>query len=143
MRLWAWYAGEQSSITDESGLAINDSLISKPIEASEMAQLVNLYSNELLSRRTVLDELQRGGVLDPDLVVDQEIERIEEEHEEKQEQMMADGEMKLEQDLQRAEQFQAVAPSQPGQGTEKPPAEGEKRPKTEQEKTEQAAKVAK
>jgi hypothetical protein len=143
MRLWAWYAGEQSSITSESGLAINDSLISKPIEASEMAQLVNLYSNELLSRRTILDELQRGGVLDPDLVVDDEIERIEEDHAEKQNQIMADGEMKLEQDLQRAEQFQAVAPSEPGQGTEKPPAEGEKRPKTEQEKTEQAAKVAK
>ena len=108
-----------------------------------MAQLVNLYSNELLSRRTVLDELQRGGVLDPDLVVDDEIERIEEDHAEKQDQMMADGEMKLEQDLQRAEQFQAVAPNEPGQGTDKPPAEGEKRPKTEQEKTEQAAKVAK
>jgi hypothetical protein len=143
MRLWAWYAGEQSSITNESGLAINDSLISKPIEASEMAQLVNLYTNELLSRRTVLDELQRGGVLDPDLVVADEIERIEEDHAEKQDQMMADGEMKLEQDLQRAEQFQAVAPSEPGQGTDKPPSEGEKRPKTEQEKTEQAAKVAK
>lgn len=143
MRLWAWYAGEQSSITNESGLAINDSLISKPIEASEMAQLVNLYSNELLSRRTVLDELQRGGVLDPDLVVEDEIVRIEEDHEEKQEQLMADGEMKLEQDLHRAEEFQAVAPNEPGQGTDKPQGEGEKRPKTEQEKTAQAAKVAK
>jgi hypothetical protein len=78
MRLWAWYAGEQSQITAESGLAINDSLITKPIEASEMAQLVNLYSQGLLSRRTILDELQRGGVLDPDLIIDDEIERIEE-----------------------------------------------------------------
>ena len=51
MRLWAWYAGEQSSITSESGLAINDSLMSKPLEASEIAQLVNLYTNGLLSRR--------------------------------------------------------------------------------------------
>ena len=142
MRLWAWYAGEQSSITKESGLAINDSLISKPIEASEMAQLVNLYSNELLSRRTVLDELQRGGVLDPDLVVDQEIERIEKEHEEKQEQLMVDGEMKLEQDLQRAEQFQAVAPSEPGQSAPSSGQSSEKKGKSEQEKTEQAAKVA-
>jgi len=79
MRLWAWYAGEQSSITAESGLAINDSLISKPIEASEIAQLVNLYNNGLMSRVTVLDELQRGGVIDPDLLVSDEIQRISEE----------------------------------------------------------------
>ena len=78
MRLWAWYAGEQASITPESGLAINDSLINKPLGASEMAQLVNLYNNGLISKQTVLDELQRGGVLDPDLIVEEETERIEE-----------------------------------------------------------------
>lgn len=139
MRLWAWYSGEQSQITDESGLAINDSLMSKPLEASEMAQLVNLYSNELLSRKTVLEELQRGGVLDPDLVVDDEIERIEEDHTEKQAQMIADGQDKLEQDLERAEAFQAVAPTQPGQGTAE---DAPKQKKTEQDKTAQAAKVA-
>ena len=83
MRLWAWYAGEQAQITDESGLAINDSLINKPLGASEMAQLVNLYSEGLLSKVTVLDELQRGGVLDPDLVVADELQRIEGDKEEK------------------------------------------------------------
>lgn len=139
MRLWAWYSGEQSQITDESGLAINDSLMSKPLEASEMAQLVNLYSNELLSRKTVLEELQRGGVLDPDLVVSDEIERIEEDHAEKQAQLIADGQDKLEQDLERAEAFQAVAPTQPGQGTAE---DAPKQEKTEQDKTAQAAKVA-
>jgi hypothetical protein len=77
MKLWAWYAGEVEQISPESGLAINDSLINKPLGASEMAQLVNLYTSGLLSKVTVLDELQRGGILDPDLVVDQEIERIE------------------------------------------------------------------
>lgn len=82
MRLWAWYAGEQSQITSESGLAINDSLINKPLGASEMAQLVNLHTQGILSKRTVLDELQRGGVLDPDLVIEQEIERIDSEAQE-------------------------------------------------------------
>ena len=137
MRLWAWYAGEQSSITAESGLAINDSLISKPIEASEMAQLVNLYSNELMSRRTLLEELQRGGVLDPDLVVDEEIARIEEDKVEKEEHEAELAEEKLGQDLHRMEEFQAVAPSEP-QGQEEKP----KKEKTEQDKNEQAAKVA-
>lgn len=145
MRLWAWYAGEQSSITEESGLAINDSLISKPVEASEIAQLVNLFNTGLLSRQTVLEELQRGGVLDPDLVVDQEIERIEEDREDSLDKQIEEGEIKLEADLKRAEQFQAVAPTQPGQSGDNAPSSGqssEKKSKSEQEKTEQAAKVA-
>jgi hypothetical protein len=142
MRAWAWYAGEMDQITDESGLAINDSLISKPIEASEMAQLVNLYSNGLMSKRTVLDELQRGGVIDPDLVVDDELERIDEDREEALDKQLEEGEVKLEQDLKRAEQFQAVAPNEPGQGTPSSGQSSEKKGKSEQEKTEQAAKVA-
>ena len=142
MRLWAWYAGEQASITAESGLAVNDSLISKPIEASEMAQLVNLYSNGLMSRKTVLEELQRGGVLDPDLVVSDEIERIEEDQAQQEEHAAELAEEKLGQDLDRAEQFQAIAPQQPGQSEPSTGQSSEKKGKTEQEKTEQAAKVA-
>ena len=125
MRLWAWYAGEQSAITDESGLAINDSLMSKPLEASEMAQLVNLYSNGLMSRKTVLDELQRGGVLDPDLVVEDELERIEEDREDSLD--------------KRMEEVEMFAPKEESQAEE---VEEEREPKTEQQKTEQAAKVA-
>lgn len=144
MRLWAWYAGEQSQITDESGLAINDSLINKPLGASEMAQLVNLFSQGLLSKKTVLDELQRGGVLDPDLVVEDEMQRIDEDHTAQQEQAMGDAEMKLEQDLARAEEFQKVAPTQPGQGaTEGKPGQGERTPPSGAEKAQKAAQNAK
>jgi len=142
MRLWAWYAGEQGSITEESGLAINDSLMSKPLEASEMAQLVNLYTNGLMSRKTVLDELQRGGVLDPDLVVEDEIERIEEDREEQLDQQMEEGEIKLEADIKRAQEMQEVAPK-PEQAQPAAKGEQKRQPKTEQQKTEQAAKVAK
>ena len=99
MRLWAWYAGEVNQITVESGLAINDSLINKPLGASEMAQLVNLYSSGLLSKVTVLDELQRGGILDPDLVVAQEVERIE-----------ADRQTNFETSLQEQEARQELQP---------------------------------
>ncbi len=141
MRLWAWYSGEQASITPESGLAINDSLISKPVEASEMAQLVNLYSNGLMSRRTVLEELQRGGVLDPDLVVADEIERIEEDRAEQEEHDVELAESKLTQDLDRAEQFQSIAPSEPGQSAPSTGQSSEKKG-SEQASTSQAAKVA-
>jgi len=141
LRLWAWYAGEQSQVTKESGIAINDSLINKPLGASEMAQLVNLYTNDLLSKRTVLDELQRGGVLDPDLNIEKEMERIEEDKEAEHELQHQEAEQKLGEDLKRAKEFQAQAPAQPGQGTEKEKDKTEQ--VTEQEKTAQAAKVAK
>ena len=150
MRLWAWYAGEQSQITPESGLAMNDSLINKPMGASEMAQLVNLYTNDLLSKQTVLDELQRGGVLDPDLVIKEEIQRIDEDKEAEHELQHEEAAQKLGEDLNRAKQFQAQAPTQPGQGTaaEKPAEEGAKPEKKEvaakeQDKTTRAAKQAK
>ena len=90
MRLWAAYSGELDQVNPESGIAINDSLISRPLEASEIAQLVNLYSQGLLSKRTVLDELQRGGILDPDLKVEEEIARTEEDHQEQVDQMIDD-----------------------------------------------------
>jgi hypothetical protein len=79
MRLWAAWSGELASLTKESGIAMNNSLITKPLEASEIAQLVGLYNAKILSKKTVLDELQRGGAIDPDLDVDLEIERIIEE----------------------------------------------------------------
>jgi len=141
MRLWAWYAGERDSITEESGLAMNDSLMSKPLEASEIAQLVNLYNNDLLSRRTVLDELQRGGALDPDLEIDDEIKRIEEEYDEKLDRQMEENEIKLEEDLHRAEEFQKAAPDQPGQGSE--PATGQSSANKEQADIKKAAEQAK
>jgi hypothetical protein len=90
MRLWAAYSGEFDQVTPESGIAINDSLISRPLGASEIAQLVNLYSQGLLSKRTVLDELQRGGILDPDLKVEDEITRTDEDHEDQVDQMIDD-----------------------------------------------------
>jgi hypothetical protein len=76
LRLWAKYAGELAGITPESGMAINDSLINRPIDPSGIAQLINLSNAGIISKRTVIDELQRGGVLDPDLKVDQELARV-------------------------------------------------------------------
>lgn len=76
MRIWAAYAGEIASLTPESGIAISDSLISRPLDPSGIAQMVNLFSAGILSKRTVLDELQRSGTIDPDLKIDEELSRI-------------------------------------------------------------------
>lgn len=80
MKLWAAYAGELSSIKPESGIAISDSLINRPIDPSGIAQLVNLKNANILSTETVLAELQRGGVLDPDLKLKEELSRVQEEN---------------------------------------------------------------
>lgn len=79
MRLWAIYSGEAAQLKPESGISINDSLINRPIDPSGIAQMVNLYNAKLLSRQTVLEELQRGGVLDPDMKISSEIERLDQE----------------------------------------------------------------
>lgn len=83
MRLWALYSGETDQIGKESGIALNDSLINKPVDPSGIAQLVNLYREGLISRQTALEELRRGGVIDPDVRIDAEIERIESDRERK------------------------------------------------------------
>lgn len=83
MKLWAAFAGELSSLKPESGIAINDSLINRPLDPSGIAQVINLYQSKILSRETVLQELQRGGVLDPDLKIAEEVKRVEEERPEK------------------------------------------------------------
>lgn len=79
MRLWAKYAGELDQLNSESGMAINDSLINRPIDPSGIAQMINLVNAKILSKKTVLDELKRGGVLDPDLVVEKELLRVQQE----------------------------------------------------------------
>lgn len=76
MRLWALFAGEQAQITSESGMALNDSLINKPVDPSGIAQIVNLYNTGLISRMTALEELRRGGVLDPQLDLKAEEQRV-------------------------------------------------------------------
>jgi hypothetical protein len=98
MRLWALFSGEAEQIAPEAGMALNDSLINKPVDPSGIAQLVNLYNNGLISRQTCLEELRRGGVLDPQLNIKEEEERVND-----------DKERKLDETIQRNE---ALADSQ-------------------------------
>ena len=88
MRLWALFSGEVAAIGSESGLALNESLINKPIDSSGIAQMVNLYREGLISRQTTLEELRRGGVLDPDLRINEEVKRIEEDVQRKQDEQI-------------------------------------------------------
>ena len=118
---------------------MNDSLITKPMGASEIAQLVNLFNNDLLSKQTVLEELQRGGVLDPDLVLEKEMERIDEDKEAEHQLQRQEAEQKLGEDLKRANEFQKQAPSQPRSSSDEDQSAAAK----EQANTEKAAEQAK
>lgn len=71
---WTQYSGEK--LHQEAGISLSDSLIGKPMEAQDVAQLTNLNTNGLISHQTTLEELQRGGILDPDLNIEEELERI-------------------------------------------------------------------
>lgn len=77
LHFWTSYTNEKMS--QEAGITMNDSLIARPMEANDVAQLVNMHTNSLISHKTTLEELQRGGILDPDMSIEEELERIEEE----------------------------------------------------------------
>ena len=77
LHYWTQYTGEKMNA--DAGITMNDSLVSRPLEANDVAQLVSLNTNSLVSHQTTLEELQRGGILDPDMNIDEELERIEEE----------------------------------------------------------------
>lgn len=76
IRLWALFMGEQDQITRESGLAISDSLINRPLDPNGVAQIINLNNNAMMSLETSLRELQRGGAMDPDISIEEEVARI-------------------------------------------------------------------
>ena len=74
LHFWTQYSGEK--LHAESGISLSESLIGKPMEANDVAQLTNLNTNGLISHKTTHEELQRGGILDPDLNIDEELEWI-------------------------------------------------------------------
>lgn len=84
---WTLYSAEQ--LNPEAGITMNDSLVARPMEANDVAQLVNMHTNNMISHQTTLEELQRGGVLDPDLDIEAELERIEEEKKQAMEEAQA------------------------------------------------------
>ena len=123
MHFWTQYSGEQ--LHAEAGIALSDSLIGRPMEAVDVAQIVNLQTNNLISHQTTLEELQRGGVLDPDLNIQEELERIEEEKKQAMEEAQAMMEMGA---LPGAKDDPASYAPEPTEGT------GEKVSKKEAEK---------
>ncbi len=74
LALWTAYTSEP--LETQAGLAMNDSMISKPMEAQDVGQITSLNTNGLLSHESTLNELQRGGVLDPDMDIGDELDRV-------------------------------------------------------------------
>ena len=96
--------------------------------------MVNLFSQGLISKRTVLDELQRGGVLDPDLKVEDEIERTDDDRKQEMEKTLAEEQKMTE---VRGESTQEKGESRPEGDSE------EGKPKLEDETPEKSQSSAK
>jgi hypothetical protein len=74
MQAWADYMGE--ALAEDAALEVRDSMIQRPLGSQEVQQLLALHTNGALALETLLEELQRGGVLDSDRSIPDELERL-------------------------------------------------------------------
>jgi hypothetical protein len=74
MEVWANYMSEP--LAEDAALEIRDSMVQRPLGPQEVQQLLALHNNGALSLRSLLEELQRGGVLEADRLITDELERI-------------------------------------------------------------------
>ena len=75
MMIWVMFTGEELSA--DAGVSMNSTLYERPLEAPDIAQLQQLAGGvELISQRSAIEELQRGGRLKVTTSADEELERI-------------------------------------------------------------------
>jgi hypothetical protein len=74
MVAWADYMAE--SLPEDAALEVRDSMIQRPLGAHDVQQLLALHTNGAMALETLLEELQRGGVLDSDRSIPDELERL-------------------------------------------------------------------
>lgn len=78
MQIWVMFTGEP--LEPGAGLSMAPSVFERPLEAADIQQLQQLTGGEaLVSRRSAIEELQRGGRLRVTTSVDDELERLAEE----------------------------------------------------------------
>ena len=73
---WCMFTGEDP---DSFQVETDHSLLEMPLDAQEMAQLLNLKNNEIIDHRTLLELLRMGRQLPPSANIDEILERIAEE----------------------------------------------------------------
>ena len=131
LRLWAAYTSEK--LDKETGLAISENLVMRPLEAQEVNAYLGLFADNAISHQTLLEELQRGHVLSSDIDLEEELARIEEEKKAAMEEAMAQA--------QAMADMAGPEDQAPPPGKEAAPGDGPPKGKPQDPKKEQAAKA--
>jgi hypothetical protein len=75
LTIWTMYTGEQ--LSPDAGLLMSSNIFERPMEAQDIAQLIQLTGGEaLMSRQSAIEELQRSGRLRATTSVEEELERL-------------------------------------------------------------------
>jgi hypothetical protein len=75
LQIWTMYTGEQ--LSPDAGLLMSSNIFERPMEAQDIAQLIQLTGGEaLMSRQSAIEELQRSGRLRATTSVEEELERL-------------------------------------------------------------------
>lgn len=77
MQIWCLFTGE--TLQADAGIVMAPGLFDLPLDTDMVKTLIELYNNDLASRRSVIEQVIRGGVLSVVSDVEKELERIDEE----------------------------------------------------------------
>lgn len=77
MAIWCAYTGED--LPDGAGIYLPENLFSKPFDPAAAQQVVSLYDATLLSKRSAIEQLIKGGVNTVVTDADEELQRLAEE----------------------------------------------------------------
>jgi hypothetical protein len=80
MRIWCDYTGE--TLDPEAGINIAGTIYDRPMEAADVGQMTGLVDGLLMSRKSAIKELQRGGVNRSTNSPEDEMKQIEKEQKE-------------------------------------------------------------
>lgn len=87
LEIWSEYANEE--LDEEAGLEVSDNLIQRPLDPGETQAIIALFSQNVISHQTTLEELQRGHALSDQIDIEEELARVEEEKKKAQEEAIA------------------------------------------------------
>jgi hypothetical protein len=113
LAFWSKFTAEE--LANDSGLEIDDELIQRPLDAQEQKALLELFGQDAIDHKTLLEELKRGHALSQNLDIEAVMEAVKKQKEEAQQEAM---------DLMKAQADPAPETDAPGAGAASPDAPG-------------------
>lgn len=111
---WTEFTAED--LANDAGLEIDDELIQRPLDAQGQKALLELFGQDAIDHKTLLEELKRGHALSQNLDIEAVMEAVKKQKEEAQQEAM---------DLMKTQADLAPETDAPGAGAASPGAPGE------------------